>query len=103
MGTRSDGSEWLYEQARQKLNDAVLRRNQMLLELDAMATLPLNINPASGIVVEFSSKRALRLIELIEKETLEIDGVMAEVNQYAKEARGMPIAWRALRNRRDDD
>lgn len=90
---RDDDLEAKLNGAKKQLSALVLRRNSLLLRLDSLATLPLNITPASGHVAEFDVRTAQRLMISIEKVTVRIASVMDEYNQYAERCGVPEVDW----------
>ncbi len=91
MGT--DMSRTSYDRALKGLSDLVMQRNELLYELDEMASLPLNISPASGHVAEFDAQMAMLLIQRVDRHNVAIQSALAEANRYAHEC-GMPeVSW----------
>lgn len=82
-----------YWQAVHRLSDLVVRRNEDLIELESMATLPLSLSPAAGHVGRFDHQKARALLERVEQLTGMIDSALAEVRREA-DAAGMPaVDW----------
>ncbi len=85
-----------YQEALGQLSDLVRERDQLLLQLDTMASLPLSISPRSGHVAKFDTAHAQRLLEKIGRQSLRIEQMMETVNQYAEQV-GLPkIEWLEL-------
>ncbi len=88
-----DTSRALYERTLRNLSELVSQRNEMLFELDEMASLPLSVGPASGHVAEFDVQTAMQLLKRIERQTIGIAVALEKTNQYAREC-GMPqVEW----------
>ncbi len=82
-----------YWNAVHKLSDLVVRRNEELIELESMATMPLGISPASGFVGRFEVERARRLMDRVDALTALIEDSMAEVRREADAAAMPPVEW----------
>ncbi len=88
-----DTSRMLYEKALQNVSQLVLQRNELLYQLDELASLPLNISPASGHVAEFDARIAMQIIQRIDRQTVAITSALEVANRYAQEC-GMPqVDW----------
>ncbi len=93
MATEADRH---YQEALGRLSDLVRERDQVLLQLDTLASLPLSISPRSGHVAKFDTGHAQRLLEKIERQNLRIEQAMRTVNEIAAE-NGLPkIDWLEL-------
>ncbi len=89
--------EGLYEQARQKLLALVLARNNLLLQLDGLTLTPLNLTPSSGLIGEFDSATAHKLIDEVDRLASQIDEIVAEANRLAPECGKPRFGWHADR------
>lgn len=82
-----------YQQALETLSRLVRERDQCLLQLDTIASLPLSISPRSGHVAEFDLRDARELLDSIEQQTLWIHQAIEEANRHA-DACGRPrVTW----------
>ncbi len=85
-----------YNTALQELSRLVKRRNQYLLKLDTLASLPLAISPQSGHIAEFDLAAARAILEKVESETQLIQQVAQDLNRLAEEC-GLPgVQWLPL-------
>ncbi len=85
-----------YDAALQELSRLVRRRNQYLLKLDTLASLPLAISPQSGHIAEFDLAEARAILDSIESETELIQQVAEDLNRLAADT-GLPeVQWMQL-------
>ncbi len=85
-----------YNRALQELSRLVQRRNQYLLKLDTLASLPLAISPQSGHIAEFDVAGARAILDRIESETELIQQVAQDLNRLAEDC-GLPaVQWLQL-------
>ena len=85
--------EEMYQQAKKQLSALVLKRNELLLRLETLATVPLTITPASGHVAQFDAEEAARLLRRIQQQTALIAAALDEVNRYAGQAGQPGVNW----------
>lgn len=85
-----------YQQALERLSDLVQRRNQALLQLDTMVSLPLSISPRSGRVAKLDAGAARRLLDQVERQNDHIAQAMETVNQLAAQLGRPRIEWLAM-------
>ncbi len=90
-----------YNTALHELSRLVQRRNQYLMRLDTLASLPLSIGPSSGHIAEFDATGARRLLDSIESETQLIRQVAQDVNRLAEECGLPPVQWMPLPEARE--
>ncbi len=82
-----------YQTALHELSRLVQRRNQYLLKLDTLASLPLAISPQSGHIAEFDLAGARAILDRIESETELIQQVAQDLNRLAEDC-GLPtVQW----------
>ncbi len=91
----TDGGERAYEQARRKLFDLVLDRNKLLLRLNGLTTIPLELQPSSGMIGGFDTKQAGNILVEVEELARQIDEALAEVNELAVSCGKPFIGWYA--------
>ncbi len=88
--------KWRYQQAMWKLSDVVLRRNQSLVRLNSLTTLPLTIAAGSGFIGAFDMHAATSLLGEIARQTERINDALAEANQFAGQTGRSTIEWMSL-------
>jgi hypothetical protein len=86
-------AEKRYEDALQQLSDLVEQRDQALLQLDTMASLPLSISPRSGNVAEFDLDTAQMLLDRVHTQTERIRTAMEMLNRYAEQCSRPEVRW----------
>ncbi len=89
-------TKWRYEEALWKLSEQVLRRNQILLRLNTLTALPLGFAPAMGIVGQFDTGQARKLLALIDQQTSKINDALAEANHWGAQCGIAPVEWRSV-------
>lgn len=82
-----------YWRALHLLSELVVQRNQILLELEHMATVPLGLTPAEGFVGTFDSKRGRDLMALMDRINVRIDDALGDVRRQAEAANMPPVDW----------
>ncbi len=82
-----------YWQAVHRLSDLVVRRNEELIELESMATMPLGISPAGGFVGRFDIERARVLLDRLDALNALIEDAMVEVRREAEAVAMPPVEW----------
>ncbi len=88
-----DQPEAQYQRALEQLSRLVRERDQCLLQLDTIASLPLSISPRSGHVAEFSVRDARELLDSIEQQTVWIHQAIEEANRHADTCGRPRLAW----------
>lgn len=89
-------AQWQYHQAMWKLAELVLQRNHALLRLNTMATLPLGLTLASGMLAEFDSRAARKLLDEIDRQTEKINDALAEANHCGALCGSPQVTWRPV-------
>jgi hypothetical protein len=82
-----------YWRALHLLSELVVQRNEILLELEHMATQPLGMTPAEGYLCRFDSRRGRDLMGLMDRLDQRIDDAMADVRQQAEAANMPAVEW----------
>ena len=85
--------QWRYQQAMWNLSDVVRRRNQSLVRLNSLTTLPLTISAGSGFIGAFDMNSAMRLLGEIARQTERINDALAEANQFADRTGKGTMGW----------
>ncbi len=76
-----------------QLSDVVLRRNQSLVRLNSLTTLPLTVTAGSGFIGAFDMHTAMSLLGEIARQTERINDALAAANQFASRAGRSTIGW----------
>ncbi len=95
MSTQTN-AQWQYQQALWELSDLVMRRNQSLLHLGTLATMPVGLRPDSGMVAEFDTRAARELLAHIDHQTEQINDAIAKTNHFAGAAGAPSVIWKRI-------
>ncbi len=87
-------TRWQHQQSMWRLAELVLQRNRSLLRLNTLAILPLGLTPASGMIAEFDTHAARKLLDQIDRQTERINDALAETNHQGGLCGSAPVTWR---------
>lgn len=81
-----------YTDAKDKLTDLLMKRDEILRELERLAKLPMGGSQlTAGIVQNFNVAKAQELVSKLSELTGNINSTIAEINMNAEKAGKFPI------------